>query len=416
MTASFPVIITILGLLSFGVCLLMYRQVQTLKAALANQSTLQHASQEELRAKLNQSEQNLQSALYNNKQSIIESGYQRETSMNNQINTTLTQKMSDIREQIQQSFKQHAQSLSHSVSLLNNEVKTHLQQINQRVDNRLQEGFDKTHATFTDIVKRLTIIDEAQKKMTVLSDQVVSLHRLLNDKQARGAFGEVQLSILIENTLPEKSFSYQYTLSNQKRADCILFLPPPTGNIVIDSKFPMTPYHDKQTSSSVNDKLVNQQFKQAIKKHINDVADKYIVTNETADSAIIFIPAESIFAEIHANHPDLVEYSHQKRVWLTSPNTLMAILTTAKAVLRDEATRKQVHVIRHHLNVLADDFSRFEKRMQNLSKHISQAHQDVNDVNISAKKISAKFNKIEQLDIGSDEERSIAVSEVEDDN
>ncbi len=313
--------------------------------------------------------------------------------------------MADVREQMTHSFKHHASSLTSHLQLLTEEIRNHLNTLTQQVNHKLTEGFEKTSSTFIDVVKRLTIIDEAQKKITELSSHVVSLQDVLVDKKARGAFGEVQLSTLISNMLPSASYQMQYTLSNQKRADCVLFLPEPTGNIVIDAKFPLETYQRLINSDalSTDRKSLQQQFRQDIQKHIKDIAEKYIVPNETTDGAMMFIPAESIFAEIHANYPDLIAMSQKLKVWLVSPSTLMAVLTTARAVLKDDATRKQVHIIQKHLQALANDFQRFEKRMDKLSKHIDLAHQDVNEVNTSAKKITSRFQKIESVDIELDE-------------
>lgn len=320
------------------------------------------------------------------------------------IITELTQKnMQDVREQINHSFKQHADALNTNLKSLTEEVRSHLQQLTQQVNHRLSEGFEKTSSTFTDIVKRLAIIDQAQKKITELSTHVVSLQDVLLDKRARGAFGEVQLSSLISNMIPSRHYSMQYTLSNQKRADCILFLPEPTGNVVIDAKFPLETYQKLVNTphGSIEKKSLQQQFKQDLQKHIKDIAEKYIVKDETADGAMMFIPAEAIFAEIHANYPEIITLSQKSRVWLVSPSTLMAILTTARAVLKDDATRKQVHIIQKHLQSLAEDFQRFDKRMDKLSKHINMAHQDVSDVNTSAKKITQRFQKIESVELES---------------
>lgn len=321
------------------------------------------------------------------------------------IHDTVQKQMTDVREQMSHSFKQHASSLTSHLQLLTEEIRTHLQHLTQQVNNKLTEGFEKTSSTFIDVVKRLTIIDEAQKKITELSSHVVSLQDVLVDKKARGAFGEVQLSTLIGNMIPATHYQMQYTLSNQKRADCILFLPEPTGNVVIDAKFPLETYQRliNLEPGSVERKSLQQQFRQDIQKHIKDIAEKYIIPNETTDGAMMFIPAESIFAEIHANYPDLIATSQRLKVWLVSPSTLMAVLTTAKAVLKDDATRKQVHIIQKHLHALADDFQRFEKRMDKLSKHISLAHQDVGEVSTSAKKITSRFQKIESVDIQLDE-------------
>ncbi|HHL3492043.1 TPA: DNA recombination protein RmuC [Legionella pneumophila] len=322
------------------------------------------------------------------------------------ISDAIQRQMTDVREQMTHSFKHHANSLTSHLQLLTEEIRNHLNTLTQQVNHKLTEGFEKTSSTFIDVVKRLTIIDEAQKKITELSSHVVSLQDVLVDKKARGAFGEVQLSTLISNMLPNASYQMQYTLSNQKRADCILFLPEPTGNIVIDAKFPLETYQRLLNSDalSTDRKSLQQQFRQDIQKHIKDIAEKYIVPNETTDGAMMFIPAESIFAEIHANYPDLIAMSQKLKVWLVSPSTLMAVLTTARAVLKDDATRKQVHIIQKHLQALANDFQRFEKRMDKLSKHIDLAHQDVNEVNTSAKKITSRFQKIESVDIELDEQ------------
>ena len=229
----------------------------------------------------------------------------------------------------------------------------------------------------------------------------MSLQDILVDKRARGAFGEVQLAALIANMIPASHYSLQYTLSNQKRADCILFLPEPTGNVVIDAKFPLETYQKLMNTepSSIERKSLQQQFRQDLQKHIKDIAEKYIIPNETTDGAVMFIPAEAIFAEVHSNYPEVIAMSQRLKVWLVSPSTLMAVLTTARAVLKDDATRKQVHIIQKHLHALADDFQRFEKRMDKLTKHIDLAHQDVNEVNVSAKKISQRFQKIESVEL-----------------
>lgn len=317
------------------------------------------------------------------------------------ISEIVQRQMTDVREQMSHSFKQHADSLTSHLHSLTEEIRNHLHNLTQQVNNKLTEGFEKTSSTFTDVVRRLTIIDEAQKKITELSTHVVNLQDVLVDKRARGAFGEVQLSTLIANMIPSTHYKMQYTLSNQKRADCILFLPEPTGHIVIDAKFPLETYQKLTNAdiSSTDKKSLQQQFRQDIQKHIKDIAEKYIIVNETTDGAVMFIPAEAIFAEIHANYPDLIALSQRMKVWLVSPSTLMAVLTTARAVLKDDATRKQVHIIQKHLHALADDFQRFEKRMDKLSKHIDLAHQDVSEVNTSAKKITQRFQRIESVEL-----------------
>lgn len=317
------------------------------------------------------------------------------------ISETIQRHMGDVREQMSHSFTQHSSSLTAHLHTLTEEIRNHLHSLTQQVNHKLTEGFEKTSSTFTDVVIRLTIIDEAQKKITELSSHVVNLQDILVDKRARGAFGEVQLATLIANMIPPTHYQLQHTLSNQKRADCILFLPEPTGNVVIDAKFPLETYQKlmNRDMSPTEKKSLQQQFRQDVQKHIKDIAEKYIIPTETTDGAMMFIPAEAIFAEIHASFPELIALAQRLKVWLVSPSTLMAVLTTARAVLKDDATKKQVHIIQKHLHALADDFQRFEKRMDKLSKHIDLAHQDVSEVSTSAKKITQRFQKIESVDL-----------------
>ncbi|KTD20387.1 transmembrane protein [Legionella lansingensis] len=352
-------------------------------------------------SQLHQLHLDLQHAYQGSQHHIQEKIIQGQLSSQQLISETVQRQMADVREQMNHSFKQHADALTSHLQSLTEEIRSYLHSLTQQVNHKLTEGFEKTSATFTDVVRRLTIIDEAQKKITELSTHVVNLQDVLVDKRARGAFGEVQLSTLIANVLPSSHYRMQYTLSNQKRADCILFLPEPTGNVVIDAKFPLETYQRLMNTdaSSVERKTLQQQFRQDLQKHIKDIAEKYIIPNETADGAVMFIPAEAIFAEIHANYPEIVALSQRLKVWMVSPSTLMAVLTTAKAVLKDDETRKHVHIIQQHLHALADDFQRFEKRMDKLSKHIDQAHQDVNEVNTSAKKITQRFQKIESVEL-----------------
>jgi DNA recombination protein RmuC len=201
----------------------------------------------------------------------------------------------------------------------------------------------------------------------------------------------------------------QYTLANGKRADCVLTLPPPTGLIVIDSKFPLENYQRKIDPDTTEEarKTAARDFQRDVQVHVDDIASKYIVPGETNASAILFLPAEAVFAEIHAHHRDLVEYAQRKCVLITSPTTLMAVLTTSAAVLKDSQTREQVHMIQEHLRYLSGDFERFQKRMDNLARHIDQANRDVEDVNKSARKISGRFQKIERLELSEEAQRQL---------
>lgn len=320
------------------------------------------------------------------------------------IRESLQQGMVEVRQQVTETIKLQSDQLDKSFNKLNQEVHARLKEISGEVDKQLTKGFEKTTQTFTDVIKRLTIIDEAQKKISELSGNVISLKEILVDKKSRGAFGEIQLSSLIHNMIPEHHFSMQHTLSNGKRPDCFLLLPQPTGNIAIDAKFPLETFHKLNTAgiAATERQQLEQRFRLDIKHHIREISEKYIIENETADGAIMFLPAESIFAEIHAHYPELVETAYKARVWMVSPTTLMAVLTTARAVLKDEATRKQVHIIQEHLSLLSKDFERFGKRMDNLSRHINQAHQDVEQVHRSSQKISSRFEKIERVELNSD--------------
>lgn len=317
------------------------------------------------------------------------------------LQESLQNSLYSLRQQLTETLNQNAESIGKWLDKLTQTTDDRLKEITGQVEKRLNAGFEKTTATFTDVIKRLALIDEAQKKITELSSNVMNLQEVLADKRSRGAFGEVQLSALLRNMLPESHFALQHTLENGKRADCILFLPEPTGNVVIDAKFPLENYQrmaNNQLSESER-KTAEQQFRLDIRKHMQDIASKYIIPGVTADGAMMFIPAEAIFAEIHAHYPELIEESQRCHVWFVSPTTMMAILTTARAVLKDAATRKQVHIIQEHLRYLSKDFERFQKRMDNLAKHIDQAHEDVKDVQVSAEKISSRFGKIEKVEI-----------------
>jgi DNA recombination protein RmuC len=269
------------------------------------------------------------------------------------------------------------------------------------VEKRLDEGFEKTTETFTRVLNHLTRIDEAQKKITELSADVVSLQEVLADKRSRGAFGEVQLVSLVRNVLPERGFSLQRTLSNGTRVDCLLHMPEPAAPVAVDAKFPLEAYRrlaDPHLAESERARAASR-FRQDVQKHIRDIATKYLIPGETAEGAVMFIPAEAVFAEIHGRFPDLVEQAHRASVWIVSPTTMMAVLTTARAVLRDEATREQVHVIQRHLGELSRDFGRFQDRMDRLARHIRQAHRDVDEVHTSARRISGRFEKIERVEL-----------------
>ena len=303
-------------------------------------------------------------------------------------------------ELIQNSFRNATQHLATSIETLSKTVDARLEQIGGKVNERLDEGFKKTNETFVSVMARLATIDEAQKKIDGLTTNVVSLQELLGDKRSRGAFGEVQLEGLVRNILSPEAYEMQYTLPNGSRADCVLKLPEPTGMVAVDSKFPLENYHRMFDAASPAEKLVaERQFKADVKKHVEDISSKYIIPDVTSDGAVMFIPAEAVFAEIHAHHSDVVDYAMQRRVWIVSPTTLMAVLNTARAVMKDVETRKQVHIIKDELGKLGKEFGRFDERMKKLADHIRQAHEDAQDVHTTSQKISKRFINIEQVEL-----------------
>ena len=326
---------------------------------------------------------------------------QRVEDMLHRLEKELRDDVEAVRLRVDGSLDKHTQAMNSRLKELIEANEQRLREISGKVEERLDKGFEKTTSVFSEVQQRLALIDKAQQEMASLSGNVVSLKEILADKRSRGAFGEVQLSGLITNVMPPESYAEQYTFPSGVRADCVLFLPEPTGTLCIDAKFPLESFQRMVDPdvAEVERKQAEKQFALDIKKHIKDIAEKYIIPGETADGAVMFIPAEAVFAEIHARFPEVVSAAQQARVWLTSPTTMMAVLTTSRAVLKDAATRKQVHIIQEHLVALSKDFERFEKRMGNLAKHIDQANRDVEEVHTSARKITSRFEKIEQVDI-----------------
>ncbi len=308
--------------------------------------------------------------------------------------------------------------LAEATQSLTGKVDERLEQIAGKVNERLEEGFRKTNETFVSVMTRLATIDEAQKKIETLTGSVVSLQELLGDKRSRGAFGEVQLEALVRNVLPPGAYEMQYTLSNGTRADCVLRLPDPTGLVCIDSKFPLENYH-RMLAPGANDvdrSLAQRQFRADVRKHVDDIARKYILVNETSDGAVMFVPAEAVFADIHAYHGEVVDYANGTRVWIVSPTTLMAVLNTARAVLKDVETRKQIHVIREALARLAVEFNRFDDRMKDLARHIRQAHEDVEKIQVTGGKITQQFLRIESAELEPGEPKPANVVELREEN
>lgn len=278
-----------------------------------------------------------------------------------------------------------------------------LAEVSRRMGEGLQHTTEKTFAHMNSLHERLAVIDAAQKQITDLSTQIVSLQDILSNKQARGAFGEIQLQDLVTAALPPSAYSFQTTLSNGRRADCLLRLPNPPGSIVIDAKFPLESYHALHSApDEASRQTARRSFGTDVLKHVRDIAEKYILPGETAESALLFLPSEAVYAELHANFPDVVDKSYRARVWIVSPTTLMATLNTVRAVLKDARMREQAGVIQTEVAKLLEDVTRLDDRVGKLARHFGQTQEDIRQVQISTDKISKRAEKIEEVQLGED--------------
>jgi DNA recombination protein RmuC len=302
---------------------------------------------------------------------------------------------------LQTTLQTISQQLGTQAQTMTSTVNERLSEISAKVNERLEDGFKRTNETFVNVMQRLATIDEAQKKIDSLTTNVVSLQALLGDKRSRGAFGEVQLEAIVRNLLPPNVYSFQASLNNGTRADCLLDLPAPTGKIVIDSKFPLENFHRAidGSLSQTDRELAQREFARDVKRHVDDIAKKYIVPGETGEGAMLFVPAEAVFAEIHAYHPEVIDHAQTKRVWVVSPTTLMAVLNTVRAVLRDVEMREQAKVIQSAIAALDVEFSRFDQRMEKLASDIARVSKDVDDVHVTSKKITKRFGQITRADL-----------------
>ncbi len=280
--------------------------------------------------------------------------------------------------------------------------------LTKNVGEGLLQNSTKTNEALSALKERLVKIDVAQQKISSLSEQVVSLQEVLSNKQARGAFGEIQLNDLVTSILPPSVYTFQALLSNGKKADCLLQLPNPPGAIAIDAKFPLESYYALRNASNDKEKIDAERFFRAsVIKHIKDISEKYILNGETAESALMFLPSEAIYAELHANFVDVVETSYRAKVWIVSPTTLMATLNTIRAILKDAHMREQAGVIQKEVGALIDDISRLDERVTSLERHFRQACDDVEQIKISSGKVSRKIQKIEAVELEKDEPNNL---------
>ncbi len=294
--------------------------------------------------------------------------------------------------------------INDSFNIMNDKMDKKLDNMNEKVHERIDQNFEKTNKTFMSVLERLSKIDEAQKKIDSLSTNIVSLESILSDKKTRGIFGEVNLNNILINVFGEKNdklYHIQYKMPNDTIADSVVFAPAPLGMIAIDSKFPLENYRlmvDKNSSDSVKT-IAAKQFKIDVKKHIDDIASKYIIPGVTSDQAMMFVPAEAIFAEINAYHEDIVTYSQKKRVWLVSPTTLISTLSMIMMVVQNIERDKYTSVIHEELNKLGVEFGRFKERFDKLSKSIQTVNKDVESFQITTDKIKKKFDSISNVEI-----------------
>ncbi|GBR77400.1 DNA recombination protein RmuC [Candidatus Termititenax dinenymphae] len=320
--------------------------------------------------------------------------------------TKVTQSLLDNSRNISKDFDGLKDSVQARVNELVKTVDAKLSEISSKVEEKLNKGFEKTNTAFASMMERLGKIDEAQKKIELLSQDVGSLQDVLTDKKNRGTYGEVHLNQILKSIFGENNtrmYTLQQPIGNEGcKVDAMLYCPEPLGKIPVDSKFPMENYNrmfDKTLDELTREKA-RKDFKQNIKKHIDDIASKYIIKGETTQ-AIMFLPAEAIFAEINAYHPDLIEYTQPKNVWIASPTTFMALLTTVQSVIKNIDTQKQASIIKTHLDKLAEEFGRYTKRWGSLSKHIEEVSNDVKDISTTTDKISKQFTSIEKVDFES---------------
>ena len=295
-------------------------------------------------------------------------------------------------------------SVNDDFEALNRKIEGRLDLMNAKVEERLAKGFEETTKTFGSVLERLGKIDEAQKKIEALSSNVVSLQDILTDKKSRGIFGEVQLYQILASVFGEKNdrtYQKQYKLSNNTMVDAMLFTPEPIGNIAIDSKFPLENYRKMYDSELTNEERINarKEFVGNLKKHIDDISEKYIIRNETSDQAIMFLPAEAIFAEINAYHTDVIDYAYRKNVRIASPTTLVSVLTTIQIILTNIEREKYASVIQEELGKLHEEFGRYEKRWKALEKDIEKVTKDVKEITTTSNKISKRFTEISNVNM-----------------
>ena len=312
----------------------------------------------------------------------------------------LAVRISQIAEQHVVAQSQISEQMQTQERALTEMMDRRLSEVTRRVGDSLQQQGTRTATTMNDLRERLGAIKAAQANITKLSEQVVSLQDVLSNKQARGAFGEVQLEDQVKSALPPSAYRFQAKLENDRIADCLLTLPNPPGAIAIDAKFPLESYYALRAAKDEDARTTAcKTFGNDVLKHVKDIAERYIIPGQTADSALMFLPSEAVFAELHAELPAVIEKSHRARVYIVSPTTLMATLNTIRAVLKDAQMREQAGLILAEVGRMAQDVARLDSRVDALDKHFGLAEKDLREIRISAEKVTKRATRIEEMEL-----------------
>ena len=323
---------------------------------------------------------------------------------NNEMTERLGHFEANINKEIGEFKYGFSKVLTQDFELLNERIEKRLTLINDRVNERLDQNFEKSNKTFMNVLERLNKIDEAQKKIDSLNGEIVSLQSVLTDKKTRGPFGEVNLEYILNNAFGSNKngiYKTQVKLSTGVIADAILYAPAPLGTIAIDSKFPLENYQrmTDKTKTKEEREYHEKLFVQDVKKHINDISEKYIIPGETTDEAIMFLPAEALFAEINAYHPELLNFAYNKRVWIAGPTTLISTVSIISMILKNMERDKYAKVIHEELNKLSVEFSRYKDRWDKLARTVKSVNQSIDELHTTSEKITKRFDSINSVDL-----------------
>ncbi|MDE0591119.1 DNA recombination protein RmuC [Halocynthiibacter sp. C4] len=318
----------------------------------------------------------------------LQSNAELQSASQAQILQTMEMRLASVQQQMQERLHENSVKAARSLS-----------DMQEKLNQSVHGSTVKTTKSLTELQERLATIDKAQANIEKLSGDVLGLQDILSNKQTRGAFGEIQLNDIVSKALPSNAYSFQSTLSNGKRADCLIHLPNPPGPIVVDSKFPLEAYEAlRNANTKAEAEQAARAMRVAVKTHINAISERYIIEGETADGALMFLPSEAVYAELHASFPEVVREGFEKRVWIVSPTTCMATLNTMRAILKDAQMREQAGAIRTELGKLFQDVERLGTRVSNLDRHFGQAAKDISEIKISADKAGRRARRLDNFD------------------